>query len=74
MTCTRTSDNGMMYTIVIDYFDLKTNRLYLLRIYYMEQVQGRFLSSADYILEIERTKHDYLPVSNEIGLISLVYV
>lgn len=40
----------------------------------MEQVQGRFLSSADYILEIERTKHDYLPVSNELGLIYLVYV
>ncbi|KAF0682182.1 putative RNA-directed DNA polymerase, partial [Aphis craccivora] len=39
---------------------------------HLEQVQKRFLSSAANILGIQHNKHDCLPVSNKLGLISLV--
>jgi hypothetical protein len=39
---------------------------------HLEQVQRRFFSSAANILGIQHNKHDYLSVSNKLGLISLV--
>ncbi|KAF0754546.1 putative RNA-directed DNA polymerase, partial [Aphis craccivora] len=39
---------------------------------HLEQVQRRFLSFAANILGIQHIKHDYLPVSNKLGLMSLV--